>query len=459
MNVAIALAIGFNRPAYLEDYRQSADPDGWDYVQLGRNLLLEGHYSRCRRAPYVPDALRTPGYPVVVGLLELAGGARAIYFTHIVLQAGSCWLLFLFVRPFLGGAAAFWASLLFGTDLMLAIHNFEPMSEPLFLLLMLGGAGLVFPVLLAPGECRHGWGRLLLGGFLLGLTILTRPVALYLPAIFAVGCLGIGLGRRRMGRALCTAAVLLVVALAPAGLWAVRNAVMFSLPRLSYVDANNLIYYSGAGAYQLRHGVSVDEARAMISEEFGLIPVVEVQNAYISELAPAQIDAQLRPAVWRVLAKYPGHLLLSSAIGVAKASVSHATAELAEMLNREWVAPGTRNLLVHPVEAGRRLLQNGLPLALAFAWQTVHVVVALGAALLGMVLVLRNRRLRSGGLILLVVLAYFYTTTALFGCEAYWRCRIPVMPFLYVFSGYGIARVLGPGRRGRDATVLGDAGG
>jgi hypothetical protein len=33
----------------------------------------------------------------------------------------------------------------------------------------------------------------------------------------------------------------------------------------------------------------------------------------------------------------------------------------------------------------------------------------------------------------------------LFGYEAFSRCRIPALPFLYAFAGYGISR-LRPGR-------------
>lgn len=439
INVAIGAAIATHRPEYLRDYRQSADPDGWDYVQLGRNLLLKGHYSRSHQSPYVTDALRTPGYPVLAGALDIAGGAVAIYAVQALLQAASCLLLFVWARPLLGQPAACWASLLYATDLIMTIQNFAPMSEPLYLFLMLASAALLFPILLEPESQQRFFGRTGLGSALLGLAILVRPAALYLPAILALGCVGVGLVRRRLPRCVLTATIVLAVSFVPPGLWAVRNALVFGLPKLSYVDANNLIYYAGAGAYQLRHGVSLDEARAMIAKQFGLISVFEVQNAQVTHLTPVEIDAQLRAAQWKVLARYPAHLAASSVLGVIKASVSHATRELAEMCGRTWIAPGRERFLAAPTEALARLGDNGPALTLAFVWQMAHTLGVLLLAAVGAVLLLRDPRSRPAGLILLAMLAYVYLTTALFGLEAYWRCRMPAMPMLYLFAGCSIA--------------------
>jgi len=447
INLAIGAAIALQRPEYLRDYRLAADPDGPDYVRLGRNLLLHGEYSRSRSEPFVPDALRTPGYPAVAGALEIVGGAAALYAANVLFQAGAVALLYCFVRQMAGGWAACWASLFMASDLALAIENFAPMSEPLFLILMLASLALLFPVLLGNLPAGTGRGRLWAGSFILGLTILTRPAALYLCGILAAACFVLGLRDRNRGfrKALAAAAVLLVVPLLPGALWAARNAAVLSLPKMTYVDANNLVYYWGAGAYQIRHGVSVDEARQMIAREFNLVSVVEVQNPQTSGKSQAEIDRQLRSAVWGVVSKYPGDLLLASVLGVAKASFSHATGELAQLVGRPWVAPGTGNLLFNPGEAWNRLRQNGPALSAAFFWQVAHVLVVTLGALLGMILMLRSRRLRPAAVILLVVLGYFYATTALFGLEAYWRCRVPEIPFLEALAGVAIARLSGGG--------------
>ncbi|MFH1484824.1 MAG: hypothetical protein ABIH46_02030, partial [Chloroflexota bacterium] len=87
INLGIGALIAVNRPAYLADYRLSTNPDAKQYVLLGRNLLLHGHYSRCQQPPYLPDMMRTPVYPLFAGGLDIVGKAGAIYLVQAVLHA------------------------------------------------------------------------------------------------------------------------------------------------------------------------------------------------------------------------------------------------------------------------------------------------------------------------------------------------------------------------------------
>ena len=156
INGLLFAAVAVHRPEYLRDYRANGNPDVRHYVLLGRNLLLHGDYSRCEGPPFAPDMLRTPVYPVFAGGLDLLGGAGAIYLAQALLQAGSCLLLFALVRQSFGGRAAVCASLLLATDLMLAVSNFEAMSEPLFNFLILAAMTCLAPVLVAPGSGDGG---------------------------------------------------------------------------------------------------------------------------------------------------------------------------------------------------------------------------------------------------------------------------------------------------------------
>jgi hypothetical protein len=233
--------------------------------------------------------------------------------------------------------------------------------------------------------------------------------------------------------------IVLVASLTPVAAWIARNTVVCSLPRLTSVEAGNLVYFVGAGAYELHHHVPLEQAQAMIAAEFVIAPYALGQNVHATNRTAADVDAELRRAAPRVLAKYPGHLLAASVLGVIKATWSHATADLAEMLGRTWVHPGTSQMLRNPRAAMSRLKENGPLLAVAFSWQLFHTAGSLAAALAGIVAMLKAASLRSAGVLCLLTLGYFYFTLALFGLEAFWRCRIPVLPFLYAFSGLGLA--------------------
>src|SRR5262249_28103832 len=126
----------------------------------------------------------------------------------------SCLLLFRIVRPYFGDASALAASLFLATDLMLGISNFEAMAEPLFVLLVLASVYYVVPALVGVGQSEVGGkGRLAVGGFFLGLAILTRPAALYLPAVLVLSALALGFRRKGVVDGLTRALVILATSL------------------------------------------------------------------------------------------------------------------------------------------------------------------------------------------------------------------------------------------------------
>jgi hypothetical protein len=90
-----------------------------------------------------------------------------------------------------------------------------------------------------------------------------------------------------------------------------------------------------------------------------------------------------------------------------------------------------------------RLWGNGPVLALTFAWQELHVFLALCLAAGGAAVGLARSGTRAATGVTLAVLLYFYLTVAVFGLEAFYRCRAPVLPFLYVLGGVGLSAALG----------------
>jgi hypothetical protein len=448
INAVIVVGAAIENPDYLRDYRLNSNPDAIHYVRLGCNWLLLGHYSRCDSPPYVPDMIRTPVYPLLAGGLDLLGGAGAIYMTQAVLQAFSCLLLFALVRPWFGLSAAVGASLLLATDLMLAVYNFEAMSEPLFYFLVLLAVYLLVPAAERWVTTGRGpVGRLVLCGLTLGLAILTRPTALYLPVVVVVTLLGLGLWHRRPRAALTAAALVLLAAVPLPAAWVARNAAVFGVARLSTVDAVATVYFLGGGGYQLHHGVSLEEAHARIANEFHLPRHEEAMNPWTCDRSVAEIDAALRAATGPVLTRYPREMLQAAALGVAKASVSHNTGQLAGVLGRQWLPPGLGDLARLRPAAFARLWDNGPVLVGSFAWQCGHTLIALTGGLVGLLLLVRRHLTRPAGFLLLGMLGYCYLTVAAFGLEAFYRCRIPALPFLYVCAGIGLADVAGRVRR------------
>ncbi len=74
-----------------------------------------------------------------------------------------------------------------------------------------------------------------------------------------------------------------------------------------------------------------------------------------------------------------------------------------------------------------------------FVWQLAQTLLSLGLALVGIVVVLRSPERRAMGVLCLAALGYACLTISLFGFDAYYRCRFPALPYLYLFTGVGAA--------------------
>lgn len=431
--------------AYLSDYRLNDSLDARHYVQLGHNLLVEGHYSRTDGPPYPPDYLRTPIYPVVAGGLDLMFGAVGIYLFQIGLHLALVWMIYGLGRSYFGERVAFWVALFPAVDLMYAVYNFNALTEPLFVTWTFAGLAVLLPRLVPPPGHEEtapagGWRRDLLGGLLLALATMTRPAGLYLPVLAAAMALWF-VGRRRGVRpAMRVAALILIPSVILVGGWIGRNQRLFGVAKISIVDAVGTVFMAGAGAYQVHHDISRPEAQEMIVDEFEIPTLQQALNPWLLDRPVREIDASLRAAGPEVLRKYPRDLVVSSVVGVIKGTLSHNVNELETLLGLEWNAPGGGRLARLRPDAWRTLIGNPPVLSAVFFWQLFHSLALVVGALVGVVLLLRSPRDRQVACVLLVVLAYFGAGMALFGIDAYYRSRIPLLPYLSVLAGVGIGR-------------------
>ncbi|HEY1321318.1 MAG TPA: glycosyltransferase family 39 protein [Streptosporangiaceae bacterium] len=431
LNAAVLLAVAARHPEYLRDYRTNPNPDAPHYVLLGRNVFLHGAYSRSAEPPFVTDIFRTPGYPVFAGGLDLLGGAGLIYAVQALLHLGLCALTYALARRAFGPRAGFVSALLVAVHPTLLALNVQAMSETAFLFLLAAGvlalmAGL--PPAAAPRRLD------LAAGVLLGLATLVRPAGLYLPLMLAA-VLAVAVARadgfRRAARRSLTFVAGVAVCLAP---WVARNYAVFGTATLTTNDTVVLVYFTGAGAYQLHHGVDRETASAMIAREFGLHPPEDMWNYHATGDSPVAMDRQARRAVVPVLTRYPLDLCRSCALGLVKSFFSHDAGTWARILDLPgWVAPGTGGLLTLRPDAWGRLLGNHPFLIAVFVAQLL-----LSAALVLLAAAGAVRAVRRGGApayLVLCLLGFFALVCAASGVDAYTRFSAPILPFACVLAG------------------------
>lgn len=208
-------------------------PDSPLYLTLARNLAAGRGFVAPDRIsvvvpdatvrPIVPNAIRTPGYPLLLALLGPAAVPiqRAL---HVAL-AGAIYGLVCAVtrRPRL----AMISGLIFACHLPSIASAREVMTETLF-------AAAVFAVFAGLALTDRPW----LSAAVLSTLPLIRGIALFLPLVLA-GWLA--LRRRRLA-----ALALLLLGALPSALWIARNAHVAGAPVLDCVMGENALFYRGA---------------------------------------------------------------------------------------------------------------------------------------------------------------------------------------------------------------------
>jgi 4-amino-4-deoxy-L-arabinose transferase-like glycosyltransferase len=326
--------------------------------------------------------------------------------------------------------------LLVASDLTLASLNFEAMTEPLFVLLATAGVLLWMRGEFPRSEIEGGRGlrKSAWAGVLLGLATLTRPAGLYLPLLLALITLC-----RPTRRRVVEATVLVLAAYGCVAPWVVRNAYAFGVPRLTTVDTINMVYFVGAGAYQIEYSLDRVAAQRRIAAEYALPTPEQAYNHWTTDQSVAEIDTKLRRAARPVLLAHPRALMIASAIGVAKANIGHSTGSMARIMGLSWSAPHLSRLAEGRFsEALASMLANPLPVASMFVWQVLLTAMVGLAAIAAALRLLFSRQYRTVAVILLIIVGYHLLTIAFVGLDAYARQRVGATPFLAVLASSGV---------------------
>jgi hypothetical protein len=178
--------------------------DSLDYHKLGISILHHHTFSIeplfpdsvpayvVRRAdvisydtPLAPDCYRTPGYPAFLSIIYALGGTP---FTAVVVQSILSlllvWLVVLMTYRLLGEKAAIVAGWIAAVEPLSLIYSHQIMSDMLFVLFFLASI-LMFMDFVMAGKSSRWVLSTALGGLLMGLAVLTRPVGAYVLLLLA----------------------------------------------------------------------------------------------------------------------------------------------------------------------------------------------------------------------------------------------------------------------------------
>ncbi len=211
--------------------------DATEYRVLAQNLLQHGVFSTSPTSPYLPELLRTPGYPLVLALSYLVEPTGYLMLClHVLFRLAVGWMIYDICRRRL--KAGYWASVIgvciWLFDVYTIFIGYQTLSDTLFAFL------LCLSLYLALFTSEHDplW-KLSSGPLVLGFAVFTRPQGLaFAPIFLAIFFL------QRVRSLKQIATIVFCASLFPA-LWLTRN----------FLHTNHLVL-SSSGEYNVALGIN-----------------------------------------------------------------------------------------------------------------------------------------------------------------------------------------------------------
>lgn len=405
------------------------EEDSQGYLQLASNLRTESAFGRFRAtdpggaATWVPELVRTPGYPAIVAGVDVLTGNRqaaTILLQHLLCVVLAAWMATVAFRLF-GPSSAVLAVALMALDLQsIALANMM-LTETVY-------GFLLFAAMLATaGTMRQGSRRLAaLAGLLLGLSVLVRPTSILLPLLagLALGILG---AKRRSMRMVVAALLLSGVGAAIEGAWIVRNGLVAGEYTLTTLPRSNLFFYHAAKARARSEDRSVESVGEEMASSLGLTQT-QIHALPMSPPDRTRVTRAALQTIWR----YRGSFAAESLTGAAN-SLFGPEKNLLKVLGWPWISFG--------VSSG----SSGSPAAHASA--RAWFVMGLQLVWLAIVYLLVLRALLGSGLPPVVWTSLGFVLYVLLVSAGYNdpRFRSPLVPLLILVAASAVRTRPRPG--------------
>jgi len=417
------------------DSERAMYPDSYRYVELGETLISDGVFARsgaetgvvheplaqlrtdfgqnelANKAGLRPEIMRTPGYPALIGAVVWTGlGVNGLLAVQCLFGAFCVVLVYgigrtLIKRP---GPALFAA-------LIVALHPADiaaptaVLTETVFTLMVLLGLWSV-----ADHEKRN-IGTTTFGGMMIGLSVLVRPVSIFLGPAVALWMIATD---RRL-KTLMLATLMTALSLAPGAAWMARNKSIGFGYRLSSIPYINSYFYTDAymritdqgGDWKDDWPATVDTLMGELRAEMNLNPDTDA----FSTMKALSLEAvRGNPSLY-------GRVMRES---VLKFFTDHSMGGLYQQLGLTYTPTGLRDRLMtgglSPANLSEMFSQpTGI---IALAWAGLNGLLLVGMVLGGVILLVRGHW--SALLLLGGVMLYFTFATQTTGLE---RFRLPVL--------------------------------
>jgi 4-amino-4-deoxy-L-arabinose transferase-like glycosyltransferase len=394
--------------------------DSVEYHQLARNLLQHGNFSRSLQAPYEPEIIRTPAYPLMLaGLYGIFGVQPAIIvFTQIALSVATIFIGFKIATFLFHERAGFLTALLLAADPVSAYYSQVLLTETVFTTTVSLCLLLFLHALAEPSR----WQWVAGASICLALSTYIRPTSYYLgfmlPFIFFL-MVRPAIGWRRAAKPALVCVSLYVILI---GGWHLHNYGQTGSTEFSQTKNQYLFIAKAAAIIAARDNLSLEDAqRYLATEHFQSIPpdlpastqarLFESQGKYATAIIVEHPALFFWTSLRGMLATLFGPSNLSHLFGLDNVRLrsSALRGDFSEFSRSHW--------------------------AMAFgSW--IYGIGFLIILYLGVLLLFLRGGFYSQGMALLIF-TVLYVLVLSSGPEAYSRFRLPIMPALCVMAAAG----------------------
>ncbi len=423
IRIALFSAIlSLNPTGFLED-------DSHSYLETTHSIVTEFSYTRNDS----PEHSRTPGFPLfLAGATIIGGGIWAAVLFQILFASGTSALTTLMsLKLTHNPAVSFLSGLIVALDVPSIVMSNLVMTETLFTFFLV--LSTLFLLFFLRERLKPSY--LAFAGVSVGIAVLFRPIAVLLPLFLVPFLLSKNAGINRNLKFACIFLACFLITLSP---WLVRNRMAFGKTFLSTISNTNILYYRAAGVYAANHGISFNQAQETLREK------ARLQTA--GKECPVEISKAEGKMGREIILKNPSLYLknhAASALYMLLAPI-RSNIDIQLGLSREgtsvglWNANSVSDRLRKFSETTSRFTLG------AVIYQAAATLFLLAATVVGAVSMFQKSR----GLFLFPAAVIFYFCLLSGGPEVYARFRVPVVPYMAVYSAFGIAAITNKLKKG-----------
>ena len=424
------LLFGFLALEGKPEYFIHGDSNG--YMRLADNILAGRGYTQMTEPPYLPDSVRTPGFPLILAATKLAFNSfTAVIFLQILLSIALIILAYRLCLLISGKETlALIAAGLMAFEPYSIYINLSVLTETWFATLLVAGAYVASRFIRTPTV----W-NMALASALFGLAALVRPIGQFLPVVLVFLVL-IRMAPREYAKYLAVAVIPFLIVVGP---WLVRNEIVFGVPALSSGGLQNAYSDLGGAIISYRDHVPSWVAKQQLEEDFSA--------RHGSTIVTIQQDLSYGPTLF----KEALGIMFSNPMETVKAltsiTIAFFTHDMWLYYPQRWefvpryditFSPSYVLMTEGPVAAFRAVTDEAgstllVPVAGRLFWVGVVALFFIGIG----VFVLRGGEGRLYALFLLALVLYLLALTATVGFGINGRFRYPVNALFFTGATIG----------------------